>query len=59
LIGLVAERVEIKKDNWQCAGGGKTKKEKVIKVLNPQISKNTKQNMSDFNIRYPRKWKDA
>jgi hypothetical protein len=42
LIGLFAERVEIKKDNWQCAGGGKTKKEKVIKVLNPQISKNTK-----------------
>jgi hypothetical protein len=31
--------VEIMKDSRQCAGGGKTKKRVVIRVLNPQIKK--------------------
>jgi hypothetical protein len=43
LIGFFAEREEIKKDSRQCGeGGGGGKKKVVIRVLNPQIIKNTK-----------------
>jgi hypothetical protein len=42
LIGFFAERVEIKKDSMQCAGGREKKKKLVIRVLNPHILKNTK-----------------
>ncbi len=57
MIGLFAERAEINKDS--SARGGITKQNEVIRVLNPHISKNTKYNLLDFNIRYTRKWKDA
>jgi hypothetical protein len=40
LIGFFAQRVEIKEDSRQCAVG--RGKKMVIRVLNPQISKNTK-----------------
>jgi hypothetical protein len=42
LIGFFAQRVEIKEDSRQCAVGREKNFKMVIRVLNPQISKNTK-----------------